>query len=124
MIETPLSGCSALELAKKFHETYERLAPLYGYQTRPVTREFDPDSPNGRLMVAVCQEILSGGTRQEPMEGNSTKKTVGMRTCMKEGFLRVRDDPHDTGKFRTCVRKFGHNGRHMAYYCGRRMYWK
>jgi hypothetical protein len=47
-----------LDLAKLFHETYERLAPSFGYTTRPETREFDPESPNGRLMVAVCGEIL------------------------------------------------------------------
>ena len=53
-------GCtgSALALAKQFHDIYERLAPEHGYETRPETREFDPDSPNGRLMVAVCTEII------------------------------------------------------------------
>jgi hypothetical protein len=49
---------SALALAKQFHDIYERLAPEYGYETRPETRRFDADSPNGRLMVAVCQEII------------------------------------------------------------------
>lgn len=49
---------SALALAKQFHEAYERLAPSFGYETRPETREFDPDSVNGRLMVAVCQEVI------------------------------------------------------------------
>ena len=47
----------ALSLALLFHETYERLAPNYGYETRIATRQFDPDSPNGRLMIAVCGEI-------------------------------------------------------------------
>ena len=50
--------CSALDLAKQFHTTYERLAPSYGYETRRETRKFDPDSANGRLVVAVCQEII------------------------------------------------------------------
>lgn len=49
---------TSLELATVFHETYERLAPLFGYETRPDTRQFDPESKNGRLMVAVCREIL------------------------------------------------------------------
>lgn len=48
---------NGLELAKKFHEVYERLAPQFGYETRTETRAFNPDSPNGRLMIAVCQEI-------------------------------------------------------------------
>ena len=57
---TPYRECtgSALALAKQFHDTYERLAPKYGYETRPDTRQFDADSPNGRLMVAVCREII------------------------------------------------------------------
>jgi hypothetical protein len=48
----------ALELAILFHDTYERLAPSFGYETRPDTRQFDAASKNGRLMVAVCGEVL------------------------------------------------------------------
>ena len=44
-------------LARLFHATYERLAPEYGYETRPDTKDFDPESKNGRLMVRVCAEI-------------------------------------------------------------------
>ncbi len=50
---------TATELAVKFHEIYERLAPAHGYETRQETRRFDPTSPNGRLMIAVCAEILA-----------------------------------------------------------------
>jgi hypothetical protein len=46
------------QVARLFHETYERLAPEFGYETRPHTREFNPDSDNGRLMIAVCGEVL------------------------------------------------------------------
>jgi hypothetical protein len=49
---------TAEELAQEFHETYERLAPQFGYETREETREFDPCSPNGRLMIAVCGEVI------------------------------------------------------------------
>jgi len=55
-------------LALRFHETYERLAPSFGYETRPDTKAFDPDSPNGRLMIAVCSELsaaLSSSPSQE-----------------------------------------------------------
>ncbi len=45
------------ELARLFHDTYERLAPSFGYTTREETRVFDPDSPNGRLMIAVAVEV-------------------------------------------------------------------
>lgn len=47
----------AESLARLFHETYERLAPQYGYETREDTKEFDAESPNGKLMIAVCGEV-------------------------------------------------------------------
>ena len=31
------------QLALKFHETYERLAPEFGYETRSDTKKFDPE---------------------------------------------------------------------------------
>lgn len=49
---------TAKALAEQFHEAYERLAPLFSYSTRIDTRTFDPLSVNGRLMIAVCEEIL------------------------------------------------------------------
>ena len=55
---SPELPMDALELAILFHHTYERLAPNVGYDTRVETRIFDPESPNGKLMVAVCAEIL------------------------------------------------------------------
>ena len=48
---------TALELAKRFHTAYENLAPTFGYETRAETRVFDPESSNGKLMVAVCQHL-------------------------------------------------------------------
>jgi hypothetical protein len=48
---------SGLKLAEQFHEAYERLAPSFGYETRTDTRKFDPDSKNGKLMIAVCLEV-------------------------------------------------------------------
>lgn len=49
----------AEDLAVMFHDTYEELAPQFGYETRSDTKTFDPNSPNGQLMVAVCQRILA-----------------------------------------------------------------
>ena len=46
-------------LAHQFHETYERLAPQFGYETKEETRQFQEDTPNGRLMIAVCSELLA-----------------------------------------------------------------
>jgi hypothetical protein len=58
MIEEDEEEFMALAVAKRFHEAYERLAPQFGYETRKETRAFDPNSPNGKLMVAVCKELL------------------------------------------------------------------
>lgn len=55
--EARRAALPGLGLARSFHDTYERLAPQYGYATREDTREFDPLSPNGRLMVAVCASL-------------------------------------------------------------------
>ena len=47
-----------VELAVLFHNTYERLAPSFGYETRLDTKLFDTTTPNGKLMIAVCKEII------------------------------------------------------------------
>ncbi len=48
------------QLAQKFHETYERLAPSHGYETRKESAKPWADVPanNKNLMIAVCGEIL------------------------------------------------------------------
>ena len=46
-----------IALAKRFHDTYERLAPAYGYDTRPDTKVFDQYSKNGRLMIATVRAM-------------------------------------------------------------------
>ena len=46
-----------IDLARAFHEAYERLAPQFGYETRADTKSFDPSTPNGQLMTAVCAEV-------------------------------------------------------------------
>lgn len=55
---------AAAHLARLFHEWYERLAPSFGYETRRETavpwHEIPEDSPNKRLMIAVCRKILHG----------------------------------------------------------------
>jgi hypothetical protein len=52
----------SLLLARQFHETYERLAPQFDYKTKAETQTFDPASANGKLMVAVCDEIIKSQT--------------------------------------------------------------
>jgi hypothetical protein len=48
------------ELARLFHETYEQLAPEYGYKTREASAVSWADVPEGnrRLMVATAAEVL------------------------------------------------------------------
>lgn len=48
-----------LEITKKFHYTYEKLASEYTYETRKDTKVFDINSNNGKLMYATVNEIVS-----------------------------------------------------------------
>jgi len=57
--ERPMT--EAEKLAKRFHETYERLAPRFGYVTREdsaVSWENVPEQ-NKNLMIAVCSELIN-----------------------------------------------------------------
>lgn len=59
------SSTQARELAQRFHETYERLAPSFGYETRKESAKPWSEVPdqNKRLMIAVCAEILPALSR-------------------------------------------------------------
>lgn len=46
------------ELVLQFHNTYEELAPKFGYETRKDTREFDFNSNNGKLMYATIEKVV------------------------------------------------------------------
>jgi hypothetical protein len=52
---------SAEQLAQRFHETYERLAPAFGYATRPESAKPWAEVPenNRRLMIAVAADVLA-----------------------------------------------------------------
>jgi hypothetical protein len=51
---------TAEELARFFHETYERLSPQYEYETREDSAVPWDEVPedNKRLMIATCAEVL------------------------------------------------------------------
>jgi hypothetical protein len=55
-----MTARDAETLARRFHETYERLAPQFGYETRPASAKPWAEVPeaNRQLMVAVAREIL------------------------------------------------------------------
>ena len=83
----PVVGGDALALAVRFHETYERLAPSFGYETRTDTRTFDPESKNGRLMVAVCRELLSTRPAESVAQGGEDG-AVAYQTRISTGLWR------------------------------------
>ena len=58
-----------IELARLFHDTYERLAPDFGYETREDTKQFDPFSNNGRLMIEVCRIVTDKSYTLGMMKG-------------------------------------------------------
>ncbi len=58
-----MNQAELIALAQSFHDTYERLAPSFGYVTREDTRSFDITSMNGQLMVAVVQSVMQPAIR-------------------------------------------------------------
>jgi hypothetical protein len=48
------------EIAREFHEAYERLAPDFGYKTREASAKPWAEVPeqNKRLMIAVVRELI------------------------------------------------------------------
>ena len=65
-----------IQIARKFHKVYEKLAPEFGYTTRPETREFDENSSNGKLMIAVCKEVV--------LEELDRAREEGYQNCMDD----------------------------------------
>ena len=58
MTPHPSARQEAEQLARQFHESYEKHALFYGYQTRIETRQFDPMTPNGMTMIAVMEDVM------------------------------------------------------------------
>lgn len=53
----------AEEVAKRFHEVYEELAPNFGYETREASRKPWNEVPenNRELMIAVVERLKEEG---------------------------------------------------------------
>lgn len=71
------------ELAQAFHETYERLAPIFNYETRDesaVDWEDVPES-NKQLMIAVVSEIRElvdrSALTNQPQDTNDQMRCAG-----------------------------------------------
>lgn len=54
---------TAENIAREFHDTYERNAPAFDYETRIESRTAWADVPdkNKRLMREVCRDLLARG---------------------------------------------------------------
>ena len=70
-----------VEIAKAFHESYERLAQSFGYMTKEETRQFDETSPNGKLMIAVAAELQAAWPQSVQLVG----PTVHIENCNFQG---------------------------------------
>ena len=69
------------KIAQKFHDTYEFLAPEYGYITKEETREWDAESPNGKLMIATVKAVMCGLVFQLE-EGEKAKAEIKRLTAL------------------------------------------
>lgn len=69
----------AEKLARRFHETYERLAPIYNYETRKASAvpwEQVPEN-NKLLMIAVAGELLESWPRgQVPASSKEVREQL------------------------------------------------
>lgn len=84
-------------LAQRFHETYERLAPGFGYETRKESAVPWANVPerNKALMVAVCSEILEINLLSSGEHGTPTPAVSDNTKAFFFGVI----DPHDLGHF-------------------------
>src|SRR4029078_5867102 len=73
-----LDAVQSSSLAQRFQETYERLAPDFGYRTREASAKPWDDVPeqNLALMIATCAEIIQ-----------HLRDTVGASECRNTGWV-------------------------------------
>ena len=73
-----------LEITKKFHDTYEKLASEYAYKTREDTKVFDINSNNGKLMYATVNEIVSPILKENKKQKEVINKLKNKIKLVKE----------------------------------------
>ena len=85
-----------LEITKEFHDTYEKLASEYTYETREDTKVFDINSNNGKLMYATVNEIVSPilkeNKKQKEVIDKANKKLNNFIECCKAEKLESGSD--------------------------------
>ncbi len=90
----------AEQLAKLFHETYERLAPDFGYKTREASAKPWKDVPdnNKGLMTKVATHVLMAMQNQtaktvpSQLTTVALEKAVGLLNSMVQGGERHTDE--------------------------------
>lgn len=96
------------EVAERFHEVYERLAPRFGYETREDTKVFDPESPNGKLMIAVCNQVLARQAAELREAKANNQRIQDLHTVL----MKAADDRNDAleaelREVRKAIKKYG-----------------
>lgn len=68
------------ELAKFFHDEYDKLAPRYGWRTQISTQvTFDQLPDNNRaLMVAVCEQVVEEFRQERKAFNQSTTEAMSV----------------------------------------------
>ena len=80
-----------LEITKKFHDTYEKLASEYTYETREDTKVFDINSNNGKLMYATVNEIVSPILKENKQLKDNWNKLKEIVKSQSDFKLKVRN---------------------------------
>lgn len=87
-------------LARTFHETYEALAPHFGYETRPESAMewADVPEPNRRLMIAVADSIFDRLATGFDLRVNGPRRAPSpfVRKYWVEMFTAVLNDGDET----------------------------
>ena len=82
------------QIAERFHEAYERLAPSFGYETREASAKPWADVPeqNRALMTAVAAEVRAELLSSSPDEGERTaREALGEEAIEEIGAALVRE---------------------------------
>lgn len=85
----------AERLARRFHETYEQLAPQFGYATRresAVPWEQVPEA-NRKLMTAVCEEIKQEQPDWQPIA-----------SALRDILRQLQTEAHEAGLMPALIR--------------------
>lgn len=92
-LEATMVQRAAEQLAEKFHESYERLAPSFSYETRKASAKPWAEVPqnNRRLMVAVVAEVMLPVLAGLETAANVTKQLSNENAALLNAFPEYAD---------------------------------